>query len=116
MAKGRIRLRVVLLLSLATLVLLASFILSPTVLIQANRRTLVNGAKVGWTRAEVEKHLGAPTHIAKSISQFTGTGAYQPIPTEPVGYEVLEYYRFPWKLYVYVDDRDRVTHVFLART
>lgn len=79
-------------------------------------RHLVSGAHIGDSRGQVIRRLGDPEHIACTVSQFTRTNAYTPVPAWPVENEVLEYYDGMWKLYVYIDHRSRVSRVVLART
>lgn len=80
------------------------------------RHALVDGVKVGMPRADVISRLGQPRHVARSASEFWGKDMYAPTPKLPVKKEVLEYTRFVWKLYVYIDDSDRVSYLFVART
>jgi len=80
------------------------------------RRALVDGVTVGMTRAEVIRRLGRPENVARSRGEFERTASYVPVPTRQVEKEVLEYYSFVWKLYVYIDRRDRVTALEVART
>ncbi len=90
----------------------------PQVTLWWTRGPLVQGARVGMSRQEVIDHLGPPRHIAHSRAEFRrgDTSHYKPVPTAPVEKEVLEYYSFVWKLYVYIDHSDRVSRVVLART
>lgn len=88
--------------------------------IQAPRTQLVNSAKVGMSRSEVIAHLGQPDHIARSLKELdprTYDFNYVPIPTIPVDKEILEYYKGAfWKIYIYINNEDRVTRVEVAKT
>lgn len=80
------------------------------------RNILTAGAKMGWSRQQVIDKLGQPTNVAHSRSEFYGADAYEEVPSWPIEHEVLEYNRLFWKLYVYIDLRNRVSRTVLVRT
>ncbi|MHB1000417.1 MAG: hypothetical protein ACYC27_14350 [Armatimonadota bacterium] len=79
-------------------------------------KVLTNGIKVGWTTDHVYDRLGAPSNVARSKDQFLGADRYEDVPDEQIEKEVLEYNRLFWKLYVYIDDTDHVSAVYLVGT
>jgi hypothetical protein len=79
------------------------------------RRDLLHGVAVGWSKQQVIAELGKPGHVARSENDVKGEG-YLPVPKFPVENEVLEYRSSFWKAYVYIDRRGRVSRVFTART
>jgi hypothetical protein len=88
----------------------------PSTVANASRRQLMSKVSVGMLRKEVIAGLGPPTSVARSRSDFTRTNSYTPVPPYPVDREVLEYYSYIWKMYVYIDRRDKVSRVVFART
>lgn len=80
------------------------------------RKVLTNGAKIGWTVDHVYKQLGAPANVVRTRDQFLGADSYDKIPDRQIEKEVLEYNRLFWKLYVYIDDTDHVSAVYLEGT
>jgi hypothetical protein len=82
-------------------------------------KQLMSGAKVGWSQTQVIEHLGEPKDIARSeeevLRSFQSWGL-KPLPTCSVENKVLIYDRWSWRLFVYVDDSGRVTHVLARQT
>ncbi len=105
---------IVLVVALPYLLLFGFLRLDPNIYLEWERKRLVGGVAVGMTRTELIKRKGPPAQTVHSIEMEPAH--YVPLPTFPVEKEVLEYYRFPWKLYVYIGRDGRVTHVFTART
>ena len=89
---------------------------APSLLAASARHRLVSGARLGMSRSDVIAHLGQPSFVVHSRAMFTATNAYKPVPTYTVEKEVLEYYSYIWKLYVYIDKTGRVSHIVVART
>jgi hypothetical protein len=83
------------------------------------RWQLRSKVRVGWTRSQVVRSLGKPDRVARSIGDLTidWDSHYEPVPTTPIEKEVLEYYvGGQFKVYVYMNAKNRVTSVFIAET
>ena len=80
---------------------------------------LYDGAEVGRSRSEVVRHLGKPWKVLTTRQDYEylrNDHGYVPTPPYPMEHEVLVYVDYIWRLYVYVDTNDRVTHVHMCRT
>jgi hypothetical protein len=103
------------------LLLGAFFVLTtyPAAHLQRTRARLAQGAKVGWSRAQVIDHLGKPGMVVstrKDLDYWRRDRSYEPPPTFPFQKEVLVYTDYVWRLYVYIGKDAHVTHVQMART
>lgn len=83
------------------------------------RAKLQQGAEVGWSRAEVIRHLGKPwqdIRTEKDYNYWRKGPSYVPNPTFAFQKEVLVYTDYVWRMYVGIGENGRVTHVHMART
>jgi hypothetical protein len=86
-------------------------------LLNRERESLVSGAKVGWSRAQVIAHLGKPDQIARTQEEvLLYSPEEKPLLAYPVDREVLIYSEGHWYLFAYIDSRNRVTRVAMRRT
>lgn len=79
------------------------------------RRSLEDRVRVGMSKAEVIRHLGQPRYVARVTGELN-PGPYKPIPRYRVEKEVLVYSNMVWKLYVYINTKERVSQIAMART
>lgn len=84
------------------------------VLTKSNVTAVADGLRYGMRREYVVEDLGSPDLIAHSLSELRGEP--YPIPPVPVGEEILLYSRYPWGVFVYIDEKEqRVTRLVLIR-
>ena len=80
-------------------------------------RKLLQGAKVGSTKAEVMERLGKPRWLVTKQSELDVMGkGWDPIPQYPIEKEVLVYSERSYRVYAYINKEGRVTRAVLAVT
>jgi len=82
------------------------------------QHTLLEGAKIGSTRAEVIQRLGKPMMVfTKQADLDSMYPAYKPKAGFPIEKEVLAFHDgWVWCVFVYINKEGRVTRAVLART
>jgi hypothetical protein len=83
------------------------------------RASLENGAEVGWPRQKVIEHLGKPGRVVKTKDEYDylrNDRSYAPAPAFEMQKEILVYTDVIWRMYVFIGNDGRVTHVHMART
>ena len=109
------------LVAFALFILLASLVVSLSFRVTNNRaqHKLLEGAKIGSTKAEVIERLGKPMwELTKQADLDQMYPGWKPIPHFPIEKEVLMLRGGTgwWCVFVYINKQGRVTRAVLART